>query len=144
MPGRLLAVLFASTILAPAWSTWARGDEIDRPLAVIAQVGPQGVGSAAARAACDELSRRGTDMLPRLLAAMETPNPVAANWFRTAYETIVERELAKAGPQFPREELRAVVRDPKRAGRVRRLALALCDRLDNDYSKQLIPRRGIE
>ncbi len=140
MPGRLVAVLLASTMLPSACSNWARADEIDQSLAILAKTGPQGAGSTAARAACDDLARRGTDILPRLLAAMETPNPVAANWYRTAYETIVVRELAKTGPQFPIEDLRAFVRDPKRAGRVRRLALALCDRLDKDYSKQLIPR----
>ncbi|MBI3839844.1 MAG: hypothetical protein HY288_18125 [Planctomycetia bacterium] len=136
----LLAILVASTTLSSSWSACAHADEIDRQLAVIAQTGPQGAGSAAARAACDELSSHRTDLVPRMLMAMETTNPVAANWYRTAFETIVERELAKANPQFPLEDLRAFVHDPKRAGRVRRLALALCDRVDKDYSKQFIPR----
>ena len=140
MPRRLLPMLLASTMLSLAWSTCAHADEIDRQLAIVAQAGPQGAGSTAARAACDELARRGTDTVPRLLTAMETTNPVAANWYRTAYEAIVGRELVKQQPQFPVEVLQALVRDPKRAGRVRRLALALCDRLEKDYSKRLIPR----
>ncbi len=70
---------------------------------------------------------------------MQTENPVSANWYRTAYEVIVEREVDRAKEQLPLADLQAFVRDPKRTGRVRRLALALCDRLDPDYSRTLIP-----
>ncbi|HEV3137343.1 MAG TPA: hypothetical protein VGZ26_05550 [Pirellulales bacterium] len=140
MSRRLLPMLLASTLLSLAWPARTQADEIDQQLAVIAQVGPQGAGSTAARAACDVLSTCGADIVPRLLAAMETTNPVAANWYRTAYEAVIERELAKARHQFPLEDLQAFVRDPERVGRVRRLALALCDRLEKDYSKRLIPR----
>jgi hypothetical protein len=118
----------------------AISDEIDEQVAVIAKTGPQGTGSAAARAACDFLSTAEPGSLPRLLAAMETTNPVAANWYRMAYETIVERELAKADPHLPIAEVRAFVVDSKHGGRARRLALSLCDRLDPRTSQTLIPR----
>ncbi len=116
----------------------ARGDPVDQELAAIGRTGPEGAGSPAARVACDGLGARGADILPRLLRAMETENPVAANWFRSTYETIVEREVNGPDPKFPIDDLRAIVGDPKRSGRVRRLTLALCDRLEPGYAKKVI------
>jgi hypothetical protein len=117
----------------------ARGDAVDDELVAILRAGPQGAGSAEARTACECLSARDAAVLPRLLVAMETPNPVAANWARTAYEAIVARELAAPSPRFPLDELQTFVRERSHAGRVRRLALALCDRLDAGFGKKLIP-----
>ena len=135
----LRAVFFAAgLVLWPLASAGA--DDVDRALEVIANTGPQGAGSAAARGACDAIAQHGAEVLPRLLAAMETDNPVTANWVRSAFETIVNRELAHKNDRFPVEVLRSYVRDPKHAPRVRRLALALCDRIDPEFSKRTIPR----
>ena len=79
----------------------ASADEVDDALATIAKAGPQGTGSVEARKARDQLARQGTGILPKLLAAMDTKNVVAANWCRTAYEEITARELAKDSPGFP-------------------------------------------
>ncbi len=134
-----LAGLAASFLAAPfAWGH--AGDDVGQHLAKIAAVGPHGAGSAAAQASSQALAAKGTDVLPRLLTAMETENPVAANWYRSAYESIVEREFQKTSPQFPVAELHEFVLDPRHQGRVRRLVLGLCDRLDPQYSAQLIPR----
>ena len=119
------------------WSPSLRAAQIDDQLAAVARSGPQGAGSAAARAAVDALSEQGSEILPRLLVAMDTDNPVAANWYRAAYETIVERELAGAA-KFPLNELRDVVEDRARRGRVRRLALTLVDQLEPGYQKQVV------
>jgi hypothetical protein len=129
-------VLLAATQL----SSVSRADDLDDQLAVIDRTGPGGAGSAAAREACAALRLGGADLLPRLLAAMETENPVAANWYRSAYEAIVDREFAQPSPRFPAPELQGLVRDPKRAGRVRRLALALCERLGPGFSASILPR----
>lgn len=126
----------AALLLFSAWlgfSTLACCDEIDEQLAVIGRAGPQAAGSDAARAAVDALANHGTDVLPRLLTAMDTDNPVAANWYRAAYESIVERALSADRPKFPVEPLRDIVADPARRGRVRRLALDLCERLEPGY-----------
>lgn len=138
MSWRLLGCLLVIHLLVGPLG--ARADDVGEQLAIIARAGPRGEGSAAARAACEPLAARGADILPRLLAAMETENSVAANWYRTVYETIVERELAKTAPEFPVSLLRAYVVEPKHQGRVRRLALTLCDRLDPQYSGTVIPR----
>ncbi len=130
--------LFLALALA-AVSLGAMADEIDRHLAAIAGVGPEGARSAEARAACDALSECEAEILPRLLRAMQSDNPVAANWYRSAYEAIVRRERAKPRPQLPVDDLQGFVRDPANQGRVRRLVLALCDELQPGFSAASIP-----
>lgn len=135
--GRLNFLLFTAAALligAPA-----PADEVDDDLATIAQVGPQAAGSAEARQARDRLLSHGAEILPQLLAAMDTKNVVAANWSRTVFEAIVDRELAKSAPQFPLDALRDYAADAKRQGRVRRRALGLVDRLDPEFRGKLIP-----
>jgi hypothetical protein len=130
----------ASMLVLSLVSGVATADEIGDELATIARTGPEGAGSEGARAASTKLASRGADILPRLLAAMETENPVAANWVRSAYEVIAERELTRPNRQFPVNDLKSFVRDSKHVGRVRRLALSLCDQLDPGFSKALIPK----
>jgi len=126
-------------ILVAAVGNRAGADSLDEYFGAIGAVGPLGQGSAQARKACNELANGGPERLPRLLAAMDTPNIVAANWFRAAYERIVARELAKPVPNFPRDELKSFVRDSRHQGRPRRLALALVDRIEPTFSQTLIP-----
>jgi len=115
-------------------------DEIDDDLEAVTKAGPGGKGSVAARNATARLSRRGLEILPRLLEAMDTDNIVAANWVRTVYEEITRRELARdPAPEFPVSELTAFAEDPRRQGRTRRLVLALLDRLKPGTSEKLIP-----
>ena len=110
-------------------------------LAVIAKTGPQGEGSAPAKLACDELAKRGVEVLPPLLMAMDTTNSVAANWYRTAYEEIVARELSRDETKWPVEFLKEYASDAKRVGRPRRLVLALLDKLEPAYREQWLPTR---
>ena len=110
--------------LGPA--VWA--EEITDDLATVARTGPGGRGSVAARKATDRLARNGLELLPRLLEAMDTDNIVAANWYRTVFETITRRELSRdPAPEFPVSLLRSYVTNPKRQGRVRRLVLDLVE-----------------
>src|SRR5579859_1675623 len=83
-------------------------------LAIIARVGPQGAGSGAARRARNELAGRGVEVLPRLLAAMDTPNVIAANWYRTIFEEIVGRGLARKETEWPTPYLKEYVGDIRR------------------------------
>src|SRR5262245_6263310 len=111
----------------------AANEQVAARLAVIAKVGPQGAGSAAARAARDELARRGVEILPQLLAAMDTSNVVAANWYRSVYEEIVERGLSQKETVWPVKFLKEYVSDARKSGRPRKLVLALLDRRDPAY-----------
>ncbi len=116
----------------------ARGDSLDEQLAIIGKSGPQGTGAEAARKACDAVTSAGTAALPRILAAMDTKNPLAANWYRVAFDSIVERELARPQPKLPIEQLRQFVHQSSHSGRARRLALALCEQLQPGYSQTLL------
>jgi hypothetical protein len=140
-PTRGMTLRFPLFLVALACSiaSSAAADDIETWFGAISQAGPQGSGSAAARVASQSLAGQDTSILPRLLSAMETGNPVAANWARSAFETIVERELATSDRDFPTTTLQAFVADPRRVGRVRRLALTLCEQLDPGYTKRIVP-----
>ncbi len=112
-----------------------------RDLALIAKTGPQGEGSAAATVARDELAKHGVEVLPKLLVAMDTSNAVAANWYRTVYEEIVARELARDGTKWPVEFFKEYVSDAKRVGRPRRLVLGLLDKLEPAFREKWLPTR---
>lgn len=116
-------------------------DNAAEQLASIGRVGPQGAGSAVARKARDGLAKRDIAILPQLLAAMDTPNAVAANWYRTIYEEIVARAFSRSGTAWPLEFLKDFVGDKRHAGRARGLALGLLDRLDPDFRKQWLPQQ---
>jgi hypothetical protein len=78
-----------------------------------------------ARPAWDRLVGRGAEALPRILAAMGTPDAATANWLRLAFDEIAARERQAIDPGV----LLDFARDPKRPGRARRVALDLVDGL---------------
>lgn len=117
----------------------ASADEVDDAITAIAKVGPDASGSAAARPAGDVLARQSPQALPRLLIALDTKNVVAANWYRTAFDAIAERELAKPKPQLPQKDIEQYVCDAKRSGRARRLGLTVLERLDPAIRGRLLP-----
>ena len=114
-------------------------DEVSRLLAAIARTGPQGTGSEAARSASEKLSQCGVEILPQLFETLDTSNPVAANWCRAIYDDIVARESQRADVTWPTPFLKDYVRGAARAGRARRLALSLLDRIEPDFRGGLIP-----
>lgn len=142
----MTANLYSSRLLWTTLSVWvavvslANSDDQEL-LAIIAETGPQGTGSPAARAARDELAQRDVEILPSLLLAMDTSNPVAANWYRTVFEEVVARELQESGTNWPIEFLKMYVSDPQREGRPRRLVLSLIVRLEPDFRNQWLSER---
>jgi len=132
-----LALLLALAGLSAAAAAEDRA--IEEHLAAIARVGQQGQNSAEARRACDALSGQGADLLPRLLVGMDTPNVIVANWYRTVFDQIADRELARPKPSFPRDALKKFATDPRRQGRSRRLALELIDRVEPEFGRQFLP-----
>jgi hypothetical protein len=128
--------LAAFLLSLPATAT---ADDVDDAITVIARVGPGAAGSAEARAARDFLASQSAQALPRLLIALDTKNVVAANWYRTAFDSIANRELAQPKPEIPREAIEAYVRDARHSGRARRLGLSLLERVDPAVRAQLLP-----
>jgi hypothetical protein len=135
-PRAAIMLVVWSTLVVPLGA--ARADEVGDQLAAIARTGPQAIGSRDARAAADALAKEGPEILPRLLAAMDTDNPVAGNWYRAVFESIVEREMAANPARLPLDPLRAVVTDRGRRGKVRRLALELCEKLEPGYRETTV------
>ncbi len=93
----------------------------------------------AARAAWEKLVAQGPGVLPALLDAMDTPDTVVANWFRTAFDRIVAAERQKGGKGIDPEPLRKAVQDTRRLGRVRRLALEVVEELRPGTRARLLP-----
>jgi hypothetical protein len=95
----------------------------------IETVAKQGRGTAEGRAAWDRVIAGGPDLLLPLLEAMDTPDTVAANWLRTAFDQIADREWSKGGKTLDADGLLKFAVDAKRNGRARRLALELVEKL---------------
>lgn len=115
------------------------GDEVSNDIRAIAQVGTQAAGSVQARKAHDRLAQQGVEILPQLLVAMDSTNIVAANWYRSVYERIVENAVAQSDVELPFTMLKDYVRDPTRQGRVRRLVFTLVNEYIPDYQKSVMP-----
>jgi hypothetical protein len=121
-----------------AWRPAAAGADVDALVARIKAVGPEGAGNAEAGRAWHELARQGPDALPVILAAMDDADATAANWLRTAVDSIAEREVA-AGRPLPAARLEAFVKDTRHAGRARRLAYEWLARVDPSAPGRLLP-----
>jgi hypothetical protein len=136
MPYRLLPA--ALMLLCLAAGRAAAEDEVGALLKDITSTGPRSAGSEAARAAWDKVVARGPTVLSRLLEAMDTPDTVAANWLRTAFDRIVDADLRDGGKHIDADALLAFVKDPKRQGRARRLALDTVERLRPGTTERLV------
>jgi hypothetical protein len=88
-----------------------------------------GRGSPEGRAAWERLSEAGPEVLLPLLEAMNTADTVRANWLRTAFDRAVEREMKTGGKKIDVDGVLAFVRDARKQGRVRRLALDVVESL---------------
>jgi hypothetical protein len=104
----------------------------------IKSIGKEGAGNVEAAKALRELTNNGPEVLTDILAAMKGANPVAANYLRSAVETIADRTLA-VGKPLPADKLEAFVRDTKHSGPARRLAYDLLVRVDRRTPERLLP-----
>jgi hypothetical protein len=95
----------------------------------VRDVGSEGAGSSDARAAWGSLVARGPAVLTALLEAMDTPDTVAANWLRTAFDRITDDATGTDARRIDAAALLRFAQNSKRQGRARRLALDLVERL---------------
>jgi hypothetical protein len=121
-----------------AWAGSAAGAGVEPLLARIKAVGREGAGNVEAARAWSDLVRQGPEALPAVLAALDDADPTAANWLRTAVDTIAERALA-AGRPLPAARLEAFVKDTRHAGRARYLAYEWLVRVDPGAPGRLLP-----
>jgi hypothetical protein len=101
-------------------------------------VGPDGQGHREAVRAWQNLAKADADALVPILKSFGDANPLAANWLRSAVETIADREL-NAGRTLPGDALEAFVLDVSQDARARRLAFEQLIRVDPSAADRLIP-----
>lgn len=130
-----LALLLAVTTLT---ISTALADDIDANLKTILGVGSEGKGNPEASAAWKELAQSPIGDLPRVLAAFDDANPLAANWLRSAAEAIAAREL-KATGKLPQAELEKFIAATEHNPRARRMAYEWVLQVDPTAADRLIP-----
>jgi hypothetical protein len=131
---RLLLIIFFLNVFAGIGGS--QNKEPDRDIQVLLK---QGRGNAEGRAAWERIVAGGSDLLPVLLKAMDTGDIVAANWLRTAFDQIADKELKAGGKGIDTDVLLRFAQDGTRQGRARRLALDLVEKLRPGTSATLFP-----
>lgn len=130
-------------VVMAALSKTTRAEEqpfsLDENLATMQEVGPKGEGHPQAIRAWRQIAAAPVDQLPRILAAMNDENPLAANWIRSAVETIAERTLT-SGSRLPLDELERYLENKEYSPRSRLLAFELIGRVDPTAQQRLIPQ----
>jgi hypothetical protein len=117
----LVVVLFA---VSPAPPSWAATVDVAPLVRAIKAVGPKGAGHRAAIAAWSQLAAADAAQLPEVLAGMDGAGPLAANWLRSAVETIVHR-AADRGVPLPVAALEKFLAERTGAPKARRIAYEL-------------------
>ncbi|MBC8001279.1 MAG: hypothetical protein H7X97_01710 [Opitutaceae bacterium] len=130
----ILSFVVIQSQLAGAAST---ATSLAEPIRAIHSVGPEGAGHVPASAAWRTLAATDAAMLPVILAGMAGANDLAANWLRSAVETIATREL-KSGGKLPQADLQKFIGDTRHDPRARRLAFELVARVDASLADRLL------
>ena len=123
-----------------AWSCAANAEpvDVDPLLKTLQAVEPKGAGHRGAIRAWEQLARADAEQLPAILAGLDGAGPLAANWIRTAVDTIAARRLREGG-KLPAAELERFLQDTRHAPRARRLAYEWLVRVDPAAERRLIP-----
>src|SRR5437868_14206911 len=117
----------------------ARSADIAAAVRTIRAVESEGRGNKEATTAWRELAQCKAADLPVIFRAFDGANPLAANYLRSAVETIAQRTL-DAGQKLPAAELETFLLDTKHDPRGRRLAFELLARADPQAPDRIIPR----
>ncbi|MBL9122558.1 MAG: hypothetical protein JNG90_02925 [Planctomycetaceae bacterium] len=128
-----LAGLAAALLLANT----AAAVELTKPLETLRSVGPFGQGNRAAEQAWRELSQADVQELPKILAALDGANPLAANWIRSAVDTIANRALQ--GGKLDAAPLETFALDRQHSPKARRLAFEWLAKVDPTARERLVP-----
>jgi len=132
----LLAALIG---LAAASSSFAADQpEFADALATLRAVRGGGEGHAAAVKAYPIVARAPTAAIPKILAALDGANPIAANWLRATAEAMVIR-ARKNGEKPPLAALLAYLHDTDHNPHGRRMAYEIIKEADPQKADELLP-----
>jgi hypothetical protein len=122
-------------VLAASWGARGGQRDLDRDIQLVVK---QGDGTLEGRAAWERLAAGDSGTLLPLLRGMGTANTTGANWLRTAFDRIVDRER-KTGKALPLDDLLRFAAEPDpAAGRARRLAIDLVEEARPGTSAKLL------
>ncbi len=107
-------------------------------LRAISSVGAEGSGNVVASAAWRELATQPVSAILPILTSLDSANEIAANWLRSAIETIVSRNLAR-GERLPADALETFLADKSHHPKARRLAYELLAKADPARAEKLLP-----
>jgi len=131
----LVALLLPFMSVAPSRAA----DSVDSQLQALRLIGPKGEGNQVAASAWRELAAADTSQLIRILSALDGATPLAANWIRSAADSVAERSLA-AGNGLPQQDLEVFVLETRHNPRARRMAFEWLARVDATAPDRLIPQ----
>ncbi|MBI3865659.1 MAG: hypothetical protein HY290_27615 [Planctomycetia bacterium] len=138
MQRMIIAAVFG-VALAVSRANSAQAADLAASIRAVRAVEAEGKGNKEATAAWRELAAAKPGDLPAIFAAFDGANPLAANYLRSAVETIAERTLA-AGGKLPAAEVEKFLLETKHDPHARRLAYELLTRVDPQAPDRLIPR----
>src|SRR5262245_58724874 len=130
----LPAILLAASITEAANPP----PDIDTAIKAIQSVSRDGAGNEAAAAGWKRLAAAGPGTILPVLAALDTADPVAANWLRSAIDAIAEGAKKRKQP-LPAADLEAFVKDTKRSTVGRRIAFELYAAEAKEAAAKLLP-----
>ncbi len=133
--GSLLSLVWLLGPL-PAFAIDAAGD-ISEPLRQLGAIDSADEPASVA-AAWKQVAQADVRQLPRVLTAINTEHPLAANWLRSAADAMVERAIAEGQP-LPLDELEQFIGETQHDPRARRLAFELLREVEPKRAESLIP-----
>ncbi len=136
---RSFRILLTAAMLSTFSAAAIAGAELEPLLKTLRAVGPKGAGHREAARAWQELVRAPAAELPTVLAALDGAEPLAANWIRTAVDSIAQGELRRGG-KLPAAELERFVLDTQHVPRARRLAYEWLRYVDRSAPERLVPK----
>jgi hypothetical protein len=108
-------------------------------LQALRAVGPKGAGNEAAALAWQQAARVDASRIPELLAALDGANPLAANWIRTAIDSLCERAVRDEGA-LPKEAFERFVLEASHDPKGRRLAYEWLLKVDAAAEDRIVPQ----
>lgn len=131
-------LLATALMLAANWGSQAWSADIDASLKTIRKIGPEGQGNTEAATAWKELSKGSGADLIKILPAFDGANPLAANWLRSAFEAIADREFRATG-KLPQADLERFIGETQHDPKARRMAYEWLLKVDAGAADRLIP-----